>query len=825
MTKLLATLVRRFLVFFQGRISPADSPIPPQTAAPLNVDLNKFTRGIDNVHVDVRLSPAFANAAARLIYAQLEYQLWRGQGGMKSPDVEEMKNAYGQMIQAAIHRAKQQAALPIVELAQVAALKFVLGTVQAALEQAKQRLRKAAATATDADRQAVAEQTVWFARNRPKLHYTVCSQALEQIRRAEAGPLGDLRQSLHGDRWALPEHVLLNPLLCGDSAMDDELVLKHYVYAGQGPDQLYSFAQLDRFLLYLFWRRKPVTAAEQALARATQDRDSLVAEQGRIKKKRAWVRSMSQSGQFDSQIAALEMKIQEASAVLAQAQAAYAQESYAWADVPANVDVLFDPGQTQQKLLVAEKAGDQQVAAVWKRQQQFQRRLLRTVEQRLDDCEILPSIVAAYETAAVFKNLVGVVSAHQLHQYLSDPDSRSDLRQRIKEKFSSADCAETYELLDDAVRRVNRIGLKARRALLVRFLRDFLTLRRDLRNYHLVQKAIGQVQLLEDPNHLKLSKANNTLNEFLATKEEGSVSRTVVGHTILKADVRGSTTITAALRKQGLNPASHFSLNFFTPINALLETYGAGKVFIEGDAVILCIMEYAEAAEHHLSVARACGLARRLLDVVQLQNVACRKAGLPELELGIGLVYSAEPPAYLFDGETPIMISSAIGKADRTSSCSWMLRKRRSEQGAGTATLLNVDVYEIPEGDPLRGEKGEVELRYNVNGIELDAAGFAKLKQEIALQSFEMPVAGMPEPLTFHGGRFPDTKGTMHRLIIREGRVRFFDRKSANGGTENGQVFYEVVGNEQLIAAASERLKMEATVMNMPAFGLKTIKP
>jgi hypothetical protein len=822
MIRLLAKIFRRFLVLIRGRIAPADSVAPLQTAAPLNLDFDKFTRGIDNVHVDVRLSPTFANAAARLVYGLLEYQLWRGQGGMKSPDGEEMKSAYGQMIQAVIHRAKQQGALPLVELAQVAALKHVLGMVQSALEQAKQRLRKAATTATDADRQAVAEQTVWFTRNRAKLHYTVASQALEQIRKAEAGPLGDLRQSLHGDRWALPEHVLLNPLLFGESAMDDELLMKHYVLVGQGPDQLYSFAQLDRCLLYLFWRRKPVTAAEQALARATQERDSLLAEQNRIKKKRGWAQSVTKTGQFDSQVAALEEKIREATAVLGSAQATYAQESYAWADTPANADILFDLGQTQQRIAAAHKAGDKQAMTAWKRQHQFQRRLLRAVEQSLDDSGLMPSIMAAYEAPAAFKNLVGVVTAQQLHQYLASPASRGEIKQKIKEKFSSADCAETFELLDDAVARINRAGGRESRACLARFLRDFLTLRRDLRSYHLVQKAMAQVRLLEDSSHLKLSKANNTLNEFLAAREEGAVSRTVIGHTILKADVRGSTTITAALRKQGLNPASHFSLNFFTPINALLETYGAGKVFIEGDAVILAIMEYAEASEQHMSVARACGLAKRLLDVVQLQNVACRKAGLPELELGIGLVYSAEPPAYLFDGDTPIMISSAIGKADRTSSCSWMLRKQRSQEGSRAATQLNVEVYEIPEGDPLRGEKGEVELRYNVNGIELDAAGFAKLKQEIALQSFEMPVAGSLEPVTFYAGRFPDTKGTMHRLVVREGRIKFFDRQSVNGGKENGQVFYEVVGNDQLITAASEKLKMETTAMNMPAFGFKS---
>lgn len=822
MLRLLATAIQRLLVLLQGRVSPADTVVPLQTAAPINLDFEKFTRGIDNVHVDVRLSPTFTQAAARLVFGLLEYQLWRGQGGMKPPDAEEMKSAYSQMIQAAIHRAKQlQNGMPLVELAQVAALKFILAQVQSALDQARQRLRKAAATASEVDRQAVAEQTVWFTRSRPKLHYTVASQVLEHIRRVEAGPLADLRHSLHGDRWTLPEHVLVNPLLFGETAMDDELLMKHYVLVAQGPDHLYSFAQLDRFLLYLFWRRPPVTPIEQALARATQDRDALIAEHARVMKKRRWARGVNQTGQFDAQVTALEEKIREATAALGRAQAAYAQESYAWAETPANAELLFDAGQAQQRLVAALKAGDQQAAAAWRSQQRFQHKLLQAVELQFLESGMMPSIVASYETATVYKNLTGVVTAQQLHQYLSSPASRDQVKQKIREKFSSANCAETFELLDDTAKRVDRAGRRIRRTCLVRFLRDFLALRRDLRNYHLMQKAMSQIQLLEDPRHLKLSKANNTLNEFLAAKEESTVSRTVIGHTILKADVRGSTIITTALRNRGLNPASHFSLHFFAPINALLETYGASKVFIEGDAVILCIMEYAEASEQHLSVARACGLAKRLLEVVQVQNVACRKTGLPELEVGIGLVYNAEPPAYLFDGETPIMISSAIGKADRMSSCSWMLRKQRSQQGAHAAVPLNVEVYEIPEGDPLRGEKGEVELRYNVNGIELDAAGFAKLKQEIAIESFEMPVPGVPEPVTFHAGRFPDTKGTMHRLLVREGRIRFFDRQSPNGGGENGQVFYEVVVNEQLVAAASERLKMESTAMNMPAFGFK----
>lgn len=264
----------------------------------------------------------------------------------------------------------------------------------------------------------------------------------------------------------------------------------------------------------------------------------------------------------------------------------------------------------------------------------------------------------------------------------------------------------------------------------------------------------------------------------------------------------------AELRNRGLNPASHFSLNFFTPLNELIEVYGAGKVFIEGDAVILSIMEHAEALEHQFDVARICGLAKRLLSMVQAQNDLCRKDGLPELELGIGLVFQDEPPMLLYDGNNQIMISSAIGKADRLSSCSWMLRKHRSQHG--NTFYTNVDIYEIPEGDPLRGEKGEVHLRYNLNGIELDQPAFVKLQSEIALQRLDVDLPGDEEPTTIYTGRYPDLKGAMQRVVVREGRMRLLDKKHPKLGEMTQSLFYEVVTNDVVLEKVTEALKTDA---------------
>jgi len=119
----------------------------------------------------------------------------------------------------------------------------------------------------------------------------------------------------------------------------------------------------------------------------------------------------------------------------------------------------------------------------------------------------------------------------------------------------------------------------------------------------------------------------------------------------------------------------------------------------------------------------------------------------------------------------------------------------------------NVEVYELPDGDPLRGEKGETHLRYNVNGIELDPAGFVKLQSEITLQRLELPAPGDDHPAILHTGRYPDLKGTMQRLVIREGSMRLLDLQEPNFGKPTTNSFYEVVTDEVLLNQVDESVK------------------
>lgn len=778
-----------------------------QARQPALINFDAFSKGIDNVHIDVRLSPKFQAKAIRMIAILLDQEAgsgrWGGKaGGPSRQEWEEYRLSYVRMIEATVHRAKTSGGIPLVQLLQVGAMKFVLGRVQADLEVLRQTIRATMTSggeANDSQRIEMTERLSWLARNRARLRFKITQQLVAPLLKAEEGTLGDLRQSVIGQRWSLPEEVLGNPLLQADNPFDDGVLMKHYALLSQGQEQdeegTYSYVALDRLMPNIFRPVKPTNELEAALTNAEQvhrERADLVAA---LKKKQRRTKKPAQAEGLAKQVAEAEAKLSLAVSDLAHHQAQYLQEQYAWADVPANVDLLFNAALTRDRIARAKQAKDKKQVADLKAQLQFQRRLVAVAERYFRRTSLLANVVAAYEVVPCYKEYAGVLTAGELHQFLADSRTRKALLAKIKDKKVKGQPVSPNGLTQ-AVQRVEKLSCGEERAYLVRFLKDFLTLRRDLANLQFLQQAMGRIELQEDQKNIRLSRANRTLFEFLGTGEEGTVAQTVLNHVILKADVRGSTTMVGELRKRGLNPASHFSLNFFEPLNEVLETYGANKVFIEGDAVILSLMEHEEAVEHHYSVARMCGIAKRLLGMVQAQNAACRKDGLPELELGIGIVYSEEPPTFLYDGNNEIMISSAIGKADRLSSCSWMLRKERAKR---ERMLTCVDIYEIPEGDPLRGEKGEVHLRYNLNGIELDEDGFFKLQTELTMQEVEIQLPGDDTTTSFYVGRYPDLKGALHRVVVRQGRIRLLDKEHPRFGLPTADVFYEVVTDEELL--------------------------
>ena len=200
--------------------------------------------------------------------------------------------------------------------------------------------------------------------------------------------------------------------------------------------------------------------------------------------------------------------------------------------------------------------------------------------------------------------------------------------------------------------------------------------------------------------------------EFQLPEEQKPAEDKIVHHIIIKADIRDSTTLTRTLFERGLNPASYFSLNFYGPVNKLLPKYNASKVFIEGDAVILALFE--REGEPELEVARACVLAKEMTSIVSAYNEESQKAGLPTLELGIGISYQDAAPMYLMDGESRIMISKALNESDRLSSCN---------KGARHFMRGTENLYGFHEIAAFRGARSPVGLERTLSKTMITSYG------------------------------------------------------------------------------------------------------
>ena len=310
-----------------------------------------------------------------------------------------------------------------------------------------------------------------------------------------------------------------------------------------------------------------------------------------------------------------------------------------------------------------------------------------------------------------------------------------------------------------------------------------------------------RINLVRSERARELSRVNKSLYEFLHPDEVRPDDDPVSSHVIIKADVRGSTGITKDLLARGMNPASHFSMNLHEPVKRMLERYGAAKVFIEGDAIILAIYETEAKRATQRAVARACVLAREILAVTQAYNQRARTTNLPALELGLGVAFQDSAPSLWMDADSRVMISRALNLSDRLSSCSKMAKRLFKEN----PSPFNVFLLQTLMEDAVEDEGDELVVRYNSNGIELNEEGFQKVGAEIALAPMggNFPMPWGKERVQLYFGEVP-IGDTFEPIIIRKGFVRQL-LPGGKVGAQGNRTYFEVCTHPKLLELARKK--------------------
>ena len=749
--------------------------IEPESSVELRFD--KLSRGINNYHYDIKLSKKFTSDVKKLVPMLVsQIAVPKPKHWDNSTLFEKLRNSYLDVMTVLVHRAKTDLGAEEICVIQFAVIKYLLAAVRAQLDKdisnVSSRLaehrNKGASEALAAD-----QRLFWLKKNYDNILYNINKQIFSQLQRTEERQLLSVRNQYLGEQYQFVVDAMFNPLLFTSELSALPLLLNEYSMWSWNAENS-GFIELNKEVEKLLHKRlkdlpiKPLKNEIEPENRATEIHDEL-------------------GGLFSTQ-PFLGLAYDSKTTLI---------EEFCWFENSENLDLLFNTSKHATRL--AQTRSSQGFMAWWRERGELNRlnKTLHAFNKLLRSNKVLPQLLATHymrrslspvilenvDLKIVCQFLIGNITSAKMQDGNSGGNkltteqlkSLDATKEKIKEQIAKSDLADTLKLLQ-----------------------DFSRYRHHLKLFRLAHRAFNRVSLRSSEDELKLSKTAGTLYQLPTSSEIEDDDERICHHAIMKADVRGSTTVTDELQNKGLNPASYFSMRFFNPINKILETYGAQKVFIEGDAIILSFLEYEHSPQQWFAVARACGYARDMLKIVGSNNRYSTQMGLPLLELGVGICYSNEAPRYLYDEDKPIMISGAIGLADRMSSCSWNLRN------AIKKSLFNVEVLRIADGENEKGEKGQDFVRYNVNGILLDDVAFAKLKQEIPFKSLRMKLNG--KEYLFHVGQYPDSTGRKKDLIIREGKIGLWRDGQIFDDPESDTSYFEVVVNRKVTPLVLENV-------------------
>lgn len=746
----------------------------------LALSIDNLSKGIDNYHIDVKLSKKFSSDVKKLV------ALLVSQTAVPTPKhwdnsklFEKLRKTYLDLFTVLIHRVKTDLSADEICFLQFAAIKHLVEFVKSQLDDEVRRVTSRLSELRNkgsSEALAIDQRLFWLKKNYDFILYSVNKQIFSQLQRVEERELASIRNQFLGEDYDFIVDILLNPLLYTAELSALPLLLREYsAFSWNSEDE--GFIKLNEKLENLLGKRVKQLNTLPIRPAVKPDEVEIHDELGGLFRSQSFLGPAEDS---KTRIA----------------------EDLGWLDIPENIDRLFNVQKNGEELAEQRKALG--LAAWWRKRRELKSlgKTLSVFSKSLRAQKVLAQLLASqYMRRSINPLIMEHVDLKVMCQFLSGHIDDSKLQASISggNKLNSEQM-KSLETIRDKIKTQVRNSDVAND---LKLLSDFSRYRRDLKYLRFAHRAFNRFTLLTADDELKLSNSAGTLYLLPTSSEIEEEDERICHHAILKADVRGSTTVTDELQAKGLNPASYFSMRFFNPINKILDTYGANKVFIEGDAIILSFLEYEHTPQQWFSVSRACGYARDMLKITGSNNRYSHQMGLPLLELGVGICYSDEAPRYLYDEEKPIMISGAIGLADRMSSCSWNLR------AAIQKSLFNVDVLRIGDGETSKGEKGQHYVRYNVNGILIDDVAFKKLRDEIPLKSLRMKLNS--KEYLFHVGQYPDMNGRKKDLVIREAKVGIWRDSEIHEDPESTELYFEVVVNRKVLPVVIEAATAKQT--------------
>ena len=743
----------------------------PLKAYSVKFSLDRLTPGVDNIRHDVLLSPDFCKSISNLIYqlflkhAKAKKILNIDPTSSLVTERDEFKQLCRDVLHAAINQAKSASEIQIDLLAQITIVKKLAEEIPCQYSKLIENFNDNASRHEIASSEGlnsyikIKEKLAEIQQNKKSVLLSVAAELFQYLIEVQHENITEMRESILGPETILPDDVFSNPIIHVENPFEDLFMIDEYVLIGQrfeDPDCYENLlflirSLLRKILLKIFLKDSSVSGGSVNQAKIIQK-----------------VYGKSGKNYQDIRYDAIDI----------------------WLNQVDNIDLLFNSFKSRERYqsLKSHKKSEKDVENL-KKLAKNQEKLLNSFYKKFKKNGLVKRITAFYEMKSVYLQYCPPLVPHQVLQFLIQPKKRKNIASQLSRLKGFYGRSFSLAPLKKKIADLRKITVPEKKKYLIQFINDFARYHRDFQNFLMLKDAMDSINLVSEQKIIDLSRENNLLYEFLLPDEQPPEEKPIIHHVVIKADLRDSTHITLKMKEKGLNPASFFNLNFFVPITSILFDYSAEKVFLEGDAIILAISEREDSPEDWYCVARACGIARKILQIVQKYNSQSEKHKLPVLELGIGISYNNSAPTFLFDESNRIMISPAINAADRMSKCTKLLSQEILHQ----KNPFNLYVFQKASENSAVTPTDNVLVRHNVNGIELNAEGFEKLSREIDLKSLECHIPELQaEKIRVHTGKFPTVTGKYHRLIIREGRISAISPHDFSIIQKTDKKYYEV---------------------------------
>jgi len=807
---------------------PARMKLEPYCA---EIKLNDVALGVDNIHYDVFLSPRFVeftrkyllDLVRQTVNISLVYGKDRKQSG--SPEHSAFRKILTEMLQGSLTDAKFKQSIETDLLHHLAIVKHLNAEISvefsSLIVECKDWIRARGEVFEHSQQAHVMRAKIAEIQADKKNVYRMVGETLCRIwREVEETTLAKSRRALFGEDFQETYELLQNRCLFVENGNDDNLFLEHYVLLGNFVNDPDRFEIFDSLLLDFV--RDFILAGDNAddLSKARKAHERLLEQARLLRSEMARVEqeieeTSSRAGDGDGlfpsffkkkagpspeskgeianlhqKFESLEKSLEELSEPIeaAKQRLDFLVEEYRgrlgdYLNRPQNARCLFDEHVSRADAESGTHTPSQ---------------LLEEWLHRLEERELVLHVLAGYELRKISADYCPPVHLQALKKALVGRDDAKRV-EAILEQFPARKIS--MKRLDEASRAIRRRTHEEQLSTALQFVEDFMRLRRDRRNYHHVVAWMERINLVRSERARELSRANKSLYEFLHPEEGRKKNDPVINHTIIKADVRGSTGITKDLLAKGMNPASHFSMNLHEPVKKMLERYGAATVFIEGDAIILAIEETEASRATKRAVGRACVLAREILAVTQAYNVRAKTTDLPALEIGVGVAFQDSAPSLWMDGNSKIMISRALNLSDRLSSCTKITKRLF----LNNPSPFNVFLLQPLMEDAAEDEGEELLVRFNLNGIEMNEEAFQKLSSEISMASMAgtFPMPWGKERVQLYVGEVPFGE-TLEPVVIRKGFVHQL-LSGAKIGAQGTRPYYEVCTDAKLLDLARKK--------------------